>query len=405
MSIWPIGLTLSLLVAALSAGAVVLTAVSGWIPVPLLLAQILLACVFGLPAFFIIISRFGSLSTLTNQAERVASGELNDTIFGTERGDDIGRLARSIAKWREDALRLRQHESERERLTRKAEAERRLAFENLATAFEARIGKVARSLGETAGEIHGSARNVTTTSAGTTRESERVASAGARASANVRIVAEAAETLSTSINEIARRVSDSSSIAGQAVNEVARTDGSVKELASAAARIGEIVALINGIAAQTNLLALNATIEAARAGEAGKGFAVVASEVKALAGQTARATDDIRVQIEGMQVATGQTVNAIREISATIGRMSETAISIAAAVAQQGEASREIASSVLQVAGDAQQVSSTIASVSSMAAGTDQAVARLMSSAESLGGQTETMRQEVDSFLDAIRAA
>jgi methyl-accepting chemotaxis protein len=405
MGNWPLGLTLWLIASVPLVGIVSPPLVSPLSATEPWLISATIAVALGAPAIVVVWRVSRRLSALAKQAQRTASGDLTAAITDFGGQDEISVLARAIATLRDESARLRTLEGEKTASAQQADKTRRQALENLASAFEARISLAVRRLSDTADDLQSSVRSLAVTSSGTTRESENVASAGARASENVRTVASAAEQLSSSINEIARRVSDSSSIAGQAVSEVARTDGSVKELASAAARIGEIVALINGIAAQTNLLALNATIEAARAGEAGKGFAVVASEVKALAGQTARATDDIRVQIEGMQVATGQTVNAIREISATIGRMSETAVSIAGAVAQQGEASRAIASSVLKVAGDAEQVSTTIASVSGMAASTDNAAAKLLGAAEVLGAQSSTMRHEVDSFLEAIRAA
>ncbi len=184
-----------------------------------------------------------------------------------------------------------------------------------------------------------------------------------------------------------------------------RTNGHVNELAKAATRIGDVVELINQIAGQTNLLALNATIEAARAGEAGRGFAVVASEVKALASQTAKATEEIGQQITGIQAATQESVGAIKEIGDTISRMSEIASAIASSVEEQGAATREIAENVQQAAHGTQEVSANIANVRYGATETGSASAQVLVAAKSLAGESSRLKREVGQFLSAVRAA
>ena len=194
-------------------------------------------------------------------------------------------------------------------------------------------------------------------------------------------------------------------MAGEAVGQTRTTTDRVSELSQAAARIGDVVELINTIAGQTNLLALNATIEAARAGEAGRGFAVVASEVKALAEQTAKATGEIGQQINGIQAATQDSVNAIKEISGTIERLSEISSSVAAAVEEQGAATQEIARNVQQAAQGTQQVSSNITDVQQGATETGAASSQVLSAAQTLSGDSGRLKTEVSRFLTAVRAA
>jgi methyl-accepting chemotaxis protein len=211
--------------------------------------------------------------------------------------------------------------------------------------------------------------------------------------------------LSSSVNEISRQVQESARMANAAVDQARTTNDRVSQLSKAAGRIGDVVELINTIAAQTNLLALNATIEAARAGEAGRGFAVVASEVKALAEQTSKATGEIGQQITGIQAATQDSVNAIKEISGTIEKLSEISSTIAAAVEEQGAATQEISRNVQQAAHGTQQVSSNITDVQRGASETGSASTQVLSAAQSLSGDSNRLKQEVGKFLDSVRAA
>jgi methyl-accepting chemotaxis protein len=232
-----------------------------------------------------------------------------------------------------------------------------------------------------------------------------VAASSEEASTNVQAVASASEELTSSVNEISRQVQESSRVANVAVDQAQRTNGRVGELSKAAARIGDVVELINTIAGQTNLLALNATIEAARAGEAGRGFAVVASEVKALAEQTAKATGEIGQQISGIQAATLESVNAIKEISGTIEKLSEISSTIAAAVEEQGAATQEISRNVQQAAQGTLQVSSNITDVQRGASETGSASSQVLSAAQSLSVDSNRLKLEVGKFLDSVRAA
>jgi methyl-accepting chemotaxis protein len=218
-------------------------------------------------------------------------------------------------------------------------------------------------------------------------------------------VASATEELSASINSIAQQVTRSAAIAAKAAEEARRTNTVVEGLASGTQKIGEVVTLIQSIASQTNLLALNATIEAARAGEHGKGFAVVASEVKALANQTAKATEEISAQVQGIQNATNQAVSAIQMIGGTIAEIDGISNEIAAAVEQQGTATREIAGNVQQAANGTAEVNSSIISVSQASDGASKATAKMLEAATGLSAQSDQLKAEVRSFLGSLHAA
>jgi methyl-accepting chemotaxis protein len=275
----------------------------------------------------------------------------------------------------------------------------------LADTFEGDIGAVVDSVATSAGQLQDAARTLTDAAAEAGREAVAVSEAGMQANADVQAVAAAAEEMAASVEEITRRVAEAADVARRAVAEAKATDSTVRGLAEAASRIGDVVRLIGEIAGQTNLLALNATIEAARAGEAGKGFAVVASEVKSLAGQTAKATEEIGRQISEMQGATAQAVDAIRAIGTTVDRTSDIATAIAAAVEEQGATTREIARSAAQVAEATGTVAHRIEGIRTAADATGGSAGAVLQASGALSGDAATLRERADSFLRAVRAA
>jgi methyl-accepting chemotaxis protein len=275
----------------------------------------------------------------------------------------------------------------------------------LADTFEREVGRVVQAVAESAERLQASAGALSGAAATSREEAAAVAEAGGRAHGEVQSVAAAAEEMAASVTEIARRVGEAAEVAGRAVTEARATDATVQGLSDAAARIGDVVRLIGDIAGQTNLLALNATIEAARAGEAGKGFAVVASEVKSLAGQTAKATEEIAAQIGQMQQATAQAVAAIRGIGATVEKTSDIATAIAAAVEEQGAATQEIARSATKVAEATETVAIRIESVRGAAEATGGSAEEMRADSGTLAGQATTLRDKADAFLRAVRAA
>ncbi|WP_368744662.1 methyl-accepting chemotaxis protein [Desertibaculum subflavum] len=307
----------------------------------------------------------------------------------------------------EEAMRKAEAEraAEQERVRREAEAKRKADMNSLADAFEASVKQVVQTVGSASAQVLSSASAMAGTAEEANRQASAAASASEQASTNVQTVASAAEELSASINEIARQVTQSAEIAQSATQRARETGTTVDGLAQAARKIDEVVDLINNIASQTNLLALNATIEAARAGEAGKGFAVVASEVKMLANQTAKATEEIARQIQGVQGATRDSVAAIQGIARTIEEVNQIATSIASAVEEQTSATKEISRNVQEAASGTQEVSQNMGSVTQAAAQTGSTAQQMRSAAESLSEQAKTLAGEVDRFIAKVRAA
>jgi len=344
------------------------------------------------------------LAGLQNSMKSIAAGDL-DTEIATGGSDEIADMAEALKVFKGNMLESNRLRAERSEAEKQARAQRRTEMRKLADEFEAAVGEIVRTVSSASTELEASAITLTRTAEQTQQLSGRVEAASEEASSNVKSVAAATEEMTASIIEISRQVRESNRIASEAVNQAVVTDARINELSKAALRIGDVVNLITTIAEQTNLLALNATIEAARAGESGRGFAVVAQEVKALAAQTAGATKEISSQIAGMQVATQDSVLAIKQIGTTIGRISEIAAMIASSVGQQDGATQEIARNVEQAAQGTSEVATNIVDVNRGARETGSASAQVLSSAQSLSGESNRLRLEVGRFLDNVRAA
>ncbi|WP_247529716.1 methyl-accepting chemotaxis protein [Bradyrhizobium sp. 199] len=370
--------------------------------VVLLCASLVLAGV----SFWITFSRIlKPLSAISVAMGGLANGDFTTDVPGTGRGDEVGEMARTVEVFKLNGIEVERMRGEQAAAEARAAEQRKSEMHKLADGFEAAIGEIVDTVSSAATELEASASTLTSTAERGQELTTLVAAASEEASTNVQSVASATEELSSSITEISRQVQESARVAGEAVRQARTTTDRVGELSAAAARIGDVVELINTIAGQTNLLALNATIEAARAGEAGRGFAVVASEVKALAEQTAKATGEIGQQIASIQSATEHSVGAIKDISHTIEKLSEISSTIAAAVEEQGAATQEISRNVHQAAEGTHQVSSNITDVQRGASETGSASSQVLSAAQMLSGDSNRLKLEVGKFLGTVRAA
>jgi methyl-accepting chemotaxis protein len=371
----------------------------------LVMAIAVMAALIGSVTFsFLGIAR--PMTRLNKALGEMAGGNLDVVIPGADRGDEIGDLAKTVTVIRQNAETKAREEAETKiRQDEVLARQRKAEMAKMANDFENAVGRIVETVSSASSELEASAGTLTSTAERAQELTTMVGAASEEASTNVQSVASATEQLSSSVNEISRRVQESARMATEAVGQARSTTERVSELSKAASRIGDVVELINTIAGQTNLLALNATIEAARAGEAGRGFAVVASEVKALAEQTAKATGEIGLQINGIQGATQDSVNAIKEISSTIERLSEISSTIAAAVEEQGAATQEISRNVQQAAQGTQQVSSNITDVQRGANETGSASSQVLSAAQTLSTDSGRLKAEVSKFLNSVRAA
>ncbi|MGN1290047.1 MAG: methyl-accepting chemotaxis protein [Bradyrhizobium sp.] len=355
-------------------------------------------------SFYTVRDISAGIASIVSPMQALGRGDLTAVVPHQGEKTEIGAMADTLQVFKE-ALVAKKAADEAAAADADAKIERGRRVDTITRNFEQMIGEIVQTVSSASTQLEASASTLSSTARRSQELTTSVAAASEEASTNVQSVASATEELSSSVTEISRQVQESARMAGDAVGQARTTNDRVSELSKAAARIGDVVELINTIAGQTNLLALNATIEAARAGEAGRGFAVVASEVKALAEQTAKATGEIGQQIAGIQTATQESVGAIKEISSTIEKLSEISSTIAAAVEEQGAATQEISRNVQQAAQGTQQVSANITDVQHGANETGSASSQVLSAAQSLSGDSNRLKLEVGKFLEAVRAA
>jgi len=345
------------------------------------------------------------LKAVTESLTGLAEGRTDIEVRHSGRHDEIGAIARTIDVFKNNRIERRQLEAERTNAEKLAMERRKADLNQFVEDFRGKIGGIIERVLNSSGQFEKDAQQLSITAHSTAEMSGQSANASRQASEHVRNAAAASNELSQSIVEISRRVQESNGVAADAVKQANATDERMAELSAAGDRIGDVVKLITSIAEQTNLLALNATIEAARAGDAGRGFAVVAQEVKTLAGQTAKATDEISAHIVNMQRATGESVNAIKAIGLTIERISEITTSISSAVEQQGTATQSIAQGVQAAASGTLDVADNIERVAKGASDTGATSGQMLRSAQALSDVSIHLKDEVEKFLDSVRAA
>lgn len=372
-------------------------------------AVVALGLIFAIVLGFVIARPLGKMCKIMTA---LADGDIKIEVKATKRSDEIGDMTRAITFFKNSLIKSEQlqreqlqAEEDKRALEERAAADRKREVLAMADSLEQNVMSVVDSLTGSTDHLHELANTMTGAANQTSERSAVVATTTDETSSNMQTVASATEELSSSVGTIGQHVGESSKIAKAAVAEATATNEKIRKLESAVNKIGEVVDLINDIASQTNLLALNATIESARAGEAGRGFAVVAKEVKSLATQTANATEEIGSQIAQIQGETGEAVSAIAKISDVISKISETSTKISGAVDEQGMATREIASIVQRAAAGTQEISGNISQVNEAATETGQAANQVLDAADTLSKQGQTLRQQVDNFLNSIRAA
>ncbi|OJJ09819.1 chemotaxis protein [Alphaproteobacteria bacterium AO1-B] len=345
------------------------------------------------------------IKDLTGVMNELAGGNNDVTVGYADRGNEIGSIARAVEVFRANAIRTLELEQEQQDRTARAEEEKRALMENLASQFEASVGAIVERVSSTAANLDQSAQTMARVSENTSDRAEVAASASAQTTENVSVVASAAEEMTASISEINEQIIRASAASKSAAQDVTGTATQMETLANMADRIGEVVSMISDIAEQTNLLALNATIESARAGEAGKGFAVVASEVKALANETAKATENISELVTEIQAETKTAVGSIAKIGDVMRDLEQSSTAIASAMEEQGATTQSVAENVAQAANGTRDVSDSIAVVKDASVESSHATHAVQSSINDLTEQSNLLRDEVNRFLGQIRAA
>lgn len=344
------------------------------------------------------------IQAMTHIMYELAHNNLKVSIPYTENRDELGEMASSVKHFKEKLIEVKRLEQEQQEQKLQAEAQRRVAMMQMADMFETSVGKVVEAVTSAATELQASANQMAVTAQQTSEQASAVSAATEEASANVQTVASASEELASANDEIGRNVHRSAEVSNSVASHAQETQNTVSTMVNEVQRIASFAELISDIADQTNMLALNATIESARAGDAGKGFAVVAHEVKALAQQTADATEEIVKQIQQVNSVTKQTEEEVRVIVQAISDSDHLTTSVVSSIEEQMAATSEIARSVEQAARGTQEVATNIVLVERASGDTGAAAQQIATASSDLSQQAEYLREEVAKFLSKVRA-
>ncbi len=347
----------------------------------------------------------GPVSSLTEVMTRLSGGDTSVSVPDTDQKNEIGEMARAVEVFRQNAIHTKELEAASRLEQERAQEQRKQTMRKLADDLEGSVGTIVNAIAASSTQLRGTAQSMSDISEQASERAETVSRVSQESSANVQTAAAATQEMTASIQEISGQITHVSNSAGRAVAGLKTTNSQMQELTAMSENIGKVVSMISDIAEQTNLLALNATIESARAGEAGKGFAVVAHEVKALAGQTAKATEEIVCQIEAVQAASRTTAGSLDDIGQIIHELNEASTVIASAIEEQSSATQEIARNTEQASNGTREAADDIVDVKNASERVGAVSGDVLAAADGFVDKADDLKGAVGQLLSHLRAA